>query len=325
MCVSTRGIVGGYVDLVEGSAVLTIPVARSDGSTGRCIARVEAEAEWVGAVPVDGEPGQEAKMRARWLLRHMELEADGDRDALVLYSLPAALVPSPWTPSREPSLLPRDVRAFFPELAAMTQSREVLQLAVVGTLMVAMHTFAFVTFRRQQGIQREYEQLQRYMLLRPEPWLVRLQTDALAVAEIDRMLLPKASDGKRPTTSVAATEGLLYGSRRNELVQAFTVVQAKDGAHAVLFEASKAGSGWQLEHVSLTRPHTLQEGLLEAIKVQTAAEALAQMIHTMPSLLRHQLAAERPSQPPQSPPRKLRPGMMSPSHRPDGVAKPQKR
>ena len=76
--VSTSGIAGGYIDPIEGTAVITLPLSSASGTCG--YARVEAEAEWVAnqvADPSGDEASPEVKAKARWLLRHLEVSVDG--------------------------------------------------------------------------------------------------------------------------------------------------------------------------------------------------------------------------------------------------------
>ena len=81
--VSTSGIAGGYIDPIEGTAVITLPLSSASGTCG--YARVEAEAEWVAnqvADPSGDEASPEVKAKARWLLRHLEVSVDGRSDGV---------------------------------------------------------------------------------------------------------------------------------------------------------------------------------------------------------------------------------------------------
>ena len=114
---STGGMVGGYTDPVQGTAVITVPIVSESGV--RAIARAEAEAEWVGlkaSAEARGEAPPEHQVVAencRWLVRHLEVELveppasspnlsdDAPSSSLVLYSLPANVPLSAWAPDRE--------------------------------------------------------------------------------------------------------------------------------------------------------------------------------------------------------------------------------
>ena len=66
-------LVAGYIDTIQGTAVLTLPVQVKGGRSG--MARVEAEAGWVGtATPAPTS----RNTRCGWLLRHLEVVVDGE-------------------------------------------------------------------------------------------------------------------------------------------------------------------------------------------------------------------------------------------------------
>lgn len=161
--VSTGGVVGGYVDIQEGTAAFRIPLGRSaDG--GAAYARVEAEAEWLrvpGAASASGPPVEE-RASARWLLRHLELEppqggggGHGGQPPLVLYSLEASVPESKWAPSREPSAIPSAVRNLLPNTQALLGDSEAHRFVLTLATAVMANAVAFTYLhRRARGLER---------------------------------------------------------------------------------------------------------------------------------------------------------------------------
>lgn len=167
---SVDGVVGGYTDPVGGTSVLTIPIVTLDGV--HAVARVEAEAEWVGEQAAAEARGEEFVLSpnakaadCRWMLRHLEVErGDGDGGdgaepaPLVLYSVPAKVPLSCWAPRRKPSslmsLFPRWMRALLPEPSGFARDPSVPRLVGIAGLAIALHSFAFVVLRRRIAVHR---------------------------------------------------------------------------------------------------------------------------------------------------------------------------
>lgn len=203
---STSGIVAGYIDLMNGTAVITLPIVSEAGV--RAEARVEAEAEWVvlGAeAQARGEeppaaPENRVSSDCRWLLRHLEVElldasppgtaaaaggAAGEASSaasITLYSVPAHVPLSPWAPSREPSRLPRSVRALLPNPAAVREDAAAGRVIAVAGVALFMHLVAFLALRRRTIDERAIRRAEALLTLPETPALSALRDAAVAAA-----------------------------------------------------------------------------------------------------------------------------------------------
>ena len=239
---STSGVVGGYTDPVGGTACITLPVVSEGGV--RAVARVEAEAEWLVAqaqADARGEPPPSiAKAEScRWLLRHLELEleappsaanASADGRALTLYSLPRNAPLSSWAPSREPSSLPRWLRALLPEPSAVAQAEVTPRLFFVGAAAISAHAVVFVLLHRKMATEQ--------MLRRAETMLTLPETSAHVALTGRAFEIAADAAGPELAKRIVRSEGApLYGHADAKRVLAFTSLRNQ---HELFFKAERA-------------------------------------------------------------------------------------
>lgn len=191
---STDGIVGGYLDPVKGTAVVTLPIVSENGV--RAEARAEAEAEWVvrhteavarGEVP----PEPVRSLACRWLIRHLEVTLEAaeseapeaaSNNVLTLYSLPRNVPLSPWAPNREPSRFPRWLRALFPNPNAVSDSEAMPRMVAVGAAVLLMHSLGFMVIRKRMIAERAIKRAEKTLKLSPTPTLITLRNAAIETA-----------------------------------------------------------------------------------------------------------------------------------------------
>ncbi len=282
---SVGGIIGGYIDPVQGTSVLTIPL-RSEGGV-RAVARVEAEAEWVPewvAAAARGEEGNVTKdVNCRWLMRHLEVDledAGADSSPLVLYSQPAQLPLSCWAPSRTPSgiwsLLPRSVRAMLPEPTGVSEDEAMNRLMGFGALAVGMHIISYFMLRRRIGYTKVLDRVESMLQLRQSPHLGAIRETALRMA--------RKQDG---LSDIALRENsILVGVESRDHVVAYTELANKSD---LLFSAERvtAGGDWMIKTVSVAstemwakRASRLPEGTAS----ERYGEELSAFVHAIPQL-----------------------------------------
>lgn len=290
---STSGILGGYTDPVGGTAVLTIPILASNGA--RAVARVEAEAEWVQLQAEAEARGKKEDPAAalmkdencRWLLRHLEVEpADASvasRDAvtgsnLVLYSMPARVQLSSWAPSRQPSPLPRWLRALLPEPSAVRQSDALPNLLIAAGFAALAHSIAFYALHRKMGMERAMRHAERVLALRETRSLHALRSRALEIAREQAMA---GGSGNTPVPVLANGAGI-YGHASANSVVGLTALNDK---REMLFRAERTSGGgsgggreaWLLTHIALE--HTsLFSGSFARLGPEANAEQLIDAI-----------------------------------------------
>lgn len=195
---SSGGMIGGYTDPVGGTAVLTIPIHSEGGVTA--IARVEAEAEWVGAradARARGEPDPEPDKaeKCRWLLRHLEVSRDPAAEGgvpgsheppVVLYSLPAREPLSVWAPTRGPSRLPYWLRALIPEVPAAAREGDAIpRLLLVAGASIVLHAAVFLHLHRRMSKEKVIRHVETLLALPEAPnlhamrdWVVQIARQA---------------------------------------------------------------------------------------------------------------------------------------------------
>lgn len=249
---STSGVVGGYTDPVGGTACITLPVMSETGV--RAVARVEAEAEWLvvsAQAEARGEaPPAPAKSEScRWLLRHLEVEleappaaanASASAHAITLYSLPRNAALSPWAPSREPSAMPRWLRALLPEPSAVAQAEATPRLLFVGAAAVSAHALVFARLHRRM--------ITEQMLRRAESMLNLPETaggvhDALARRAFELAIEASGPEGAQRV--VRSSGAPLYGHADATRVLAFTSLKNQS---ELFFKAERSAA-------AASRPH----------------------------------------------------------------------
>ena len=260
---STNGVISGYTDPVNGTACIAFPVVSEGGVRG--VARVEAEAEWLvarAAAEARGEtPPEVAKAETcRWLLRHLEVEletppvaanAGANAASLTLYSLPRNAPLSPWAPSREPSVLPRWLRALLPEPSAVVLSETTPRLILVGVITISAHAFVFGILHRRMITER--------MLRRTETMLTLPETTthaALAHRAIE--IAAESETGGSLTTVgriVRSAGAPLYGHADSTRVLAFTSLTNKQ---ELFFKAERAAAAPAQRHGANARSNAKQ-------------------------------------------------------------------
>lgn len=291
--VSTRGAVGGYSDIMGGTAVLRIPLSSSSCS-GIVYARVEAEAEWVGKPSEAEDPTPpEHRVHSRWLLRHLEVQPpDLSASPVVLYSIPAKSSPSPWAPSREPSSLPETVRNLLPNLHTMLRDSDTHSFVLTLAIAIAANAGAFAYLhRRARGLERA-SQVMEMLRLPLNDRAVALRTDAMRIAEqvVEHEQLQPVRDGA------------MYGWQTQDEMFVIAPVISPNVAHDLLLGARRScDKKWELTHVSLTNQEetrrVLTGGELASVDNLGAAQmAVMHMIAAAKSLpLKAPLANSTPS------------------------------
>ena len=282
--VSTRGVIGGYMDPLNGTAVLTIPLLSESGAQG--IARVEAEAEWVG------QPDEEilAQMRrgvsnARWQFRHLEVELQptvqavavepdsflgAEAGPLVLYSVPQRLPLSPWNPPRT-GRLPRWVRDLFPT-HGLGQDDSSLKLIQASGAMLVIHIVAFFYLRHQMLTSQRAKAAQVHLLLKESTTLRKLCERAASIA------INEQAGGTTTPLSLITTNARYGVVGKSDLV-AFTTASSEE--HLVLLFAAERDSGsqqWKLTHVSLQEAGRKEKVLSAATDKDSAHSMVTRMV-----------------------------------------------
>ena len=300
--VATGGIVGGYLDPIKGTAVLTIPLEAASGVA--TVARVEAEAEWVGG----SEAEQQASPKAmdRWLLRHLEVERPaasaavgastptdgasaaavaGSAEPLVLYSLPARVPLSQWAPPPRPSIRgwepPRWCGALFPWWGVGTDD-DFKRLGGAALVAFGMHLGAFLALRARARRAEAFAAVQGAIRLRETPALLELRDAALTTA------LRGRPDLARPA---AGSSSLVHGAVDESSLRAYTLcaVDPKtEGQTDVVFTAARASaeSPWELTHVGLV-DGALKELVLaeaDASDADAVRAAVGKLLERAPAL-----------------------------------------
>ena len=197
--VLVNGPIGGYIDPSGGTAVLTLPLtARRGDTTGRGLARVEAEGAWLS---------RKEGFDDRWLLRHLEVTREGaaDEAPTVLYALPPTAPLPPWAPSRE-SAVPHDLRAYFPDFSFFMQTDEGRKVAVALAAVVAMNAAAFAVLRGRVGRVATIRPVESALKIEPTPKIAALLNRALTAAQ--------PAGGGRPRCSTARALAAACAPRR---------------------------------------------------------------------------------------------------------------
>jgi hypothetical protein len=242
--VSTRGAVGGYSDIMGGTAVFRIPLS-SSSSSQIIYARVEAEAEWVGK-PSQGEDPTppEQKVHSRWLLRHLEVQPpDLSTSPVVLYSIPAKSLPSPWAPSREPSSVPETLRNLFPNMHTMLRDSDTHRFVLALAIAIAANASAFAYLHRRARSLERASQVMQMLRLPLNDQTLALRTEAMRVAEqvVEYEQLQPVRDGG------------MYGWQTQDEMFVIAPVISPNMAHDLLLAARRlSDKKWELTHVSLT-------------------------------------------------------------------------
>jgi len=304
---STSGIVAGYIDLMNGTAVITLPIVSEAGV--RAEARVEAEAEWVvlGAeARARGEeppaaPVNRVSSDCRWLLRHLEVElldaalpgtaaaaggaageASSAAASVTLYSVPAHVPLSPWAPSREPSRLPRSVRALLPNPAAVREDAAAGRVITVAGVALLMHLVAFLALRRRTIDERAIRRAEALLTLPETPALSALRDAAVAAANSAPRAAADAGIVRQPGAA-------LYGRALPHEVIGYTALESNK---ELFFRAERvavrlgAGGGlrarpggmayeWVLTHLAVEPTVLYSSRLAKLPEGASAAECLA--------------------------------------------------
>lgn len=301
-----EGPVGGYVDALGGTAVLTLTLRGADGASSGT-ARVEAETEWVSAGRAEPEPGEAAT--ARWLLRHLEFEPrePARGPAEVLYSVPAKRPPSAWAPSREPSgWLPDAVRPLLPEPQGLIESVEGRRLFGTFAFGVTLHVLAFSIFRgRVRRVQRTGRAMELLALRATPEQLPPAELKALRAEALDSAVAKRASErGLRPSSEAffgcmraAGADGQEQQQQQLDLyVAAEGPKPDKAGTQRldVLIRAVRSGARakWQLVHVSVHDPQHKEARLSEAA-ADDAEAARAAFVELVSDAVREQQRIEK--------------------------------
>ena len=301
---STRGFVAGYFDAIGGTAVLELPLQSESGTKG--VARVEAEAEWVGEDDAERRTKLQNRTDVRWLLRHLEVELlpakggteqgagqgglaegatlggaqlGGATEPVVLYSIPARLPLSVWAPPRTPSKLPRWVRALFPTygLGEDEGSAKLLQ-AAAGAL--CLHIVVAFAMRRKMQAQWAIRAAEDLLLLPESPAMHDLRTHAV------RLALQEQAAGTY-TPAALSTNAALYGVVTSAELAAYSPVHHSDSSSLdLLFAAERAGGRgpWRLTHVSLNDAGRKDKYLAATADLEGAQAAIYAMTNDFTSV-----------------------------------------
>jgi len=252
--VSTKGVVGGYVLPIMGTAVLTFPVNAENGASA--IARVEAETEWLGVAEEERTLEQVRSMSPRWVLRHLEVDfpaARGDAGPLVLYSLPPRAPLAPWSPLREEegSWMPRWLRDLVPVHAACRDPN--MQKLFLGfCAIMAMHTGTYVYMRGPMARNRAIQMVRESLVLQEDkagvPALREVAMNAAAIAA--RQQMPR---GNERAVSFVVRSPLLGVVEPKSAIICTSLDQAKSAKLELLFKSTRESErdAWTLTHISV--------------------------------------------------------------------------
>ncbi len=282
--VLVNGPIGGYIDPSGGTAVLTLPLtARRGDTTGRGLARVEAEGAWLS---------RKEGFDDRWLLRHLEVTREGaaDEAPTVLYSLPPTAPLPPWAPSRE-SAVPHDLRAYFPDFSFFMQTDEGRKVAAALAAVVAMNAAAFAVLRGRVGRVATIRPVESALKIEPTPKIAALLNRALTAAQPAgggelALLDGSCFGGGVRAAAPAARRGAVVAESKAEVVALYAPLSTpKD----LLVRAQHAGGGeWTLTHVGLQDAHATEDALdgVKDADPTTVREAVSAMVSRAPNLLR---------------------------------------
>jgi len=269
--VVVRGVVGGYLDTLHGSAVLTIPIRASSGSGPQIIARVEAEADWVRTTAEEVRPIERRAAPVRWLLRHMELEVEGSPPE-ILYSLPAHRPQSPWAPGHGPFLIPRPLRAAVPEMSGLLKDPGAMQALVLSGALMLMNALGYIYVRGHGRRRKEFEMMCTKMSIPLSRRIVMLREQAAkmvnkAAAERNASRGRISLSSKSLLVKNIADDLPIYGSVTPELTRAFSMVNTNGGLQALVIEiignADDRGEG-RLSKAALISPNEILEAFMTA-------------------------------------------------------------
>lgn len=305
---STNGIVGGYTDPIGGTAVITMPIVGENGV--EAVARVEAEAEWVqlkAEAEARGEVPPEPKRSetCRWLLRHLEVErvdgataapvaltdGDGSGDGgggggttasdgvLTLYSLPQRVPTSLWAPSREPSMLPRWLRALLPEPNGVKSSEAFPRVLMVGGVVVLMHALAFRSINQKMVAEKALRRAEALLTLAETPAHVAMRDRAIELAA-------QTVEASKGGPVIRSAGSLLYGRASAKEVVGFTALRDKRELFFRAEKSDKRRAEWVLTYIAV-EPTELWSKRLAKLPDNADAE----------TLLENMLAGVRQTQP----------------------------
>jgi len=277
---STNGMVGGYTDPVQGTAVITMPIVSDAGV--RAVARAEAEAEWVlleKEAEARGEPPPERQLagNCRWLVRHLDVElidppAGMEPSSVVLYSLPSNVALSPWAPERESSARsPHWLRALFPRMSAVASDEAMPRIMSVAAIAIVMHAVAFLSLRGRMKTDQVLRQVESALSLPMTPALEAVRDAAVRAAR------------RVPGASPLAGAPLFGFVRPNELI-AYTALPENQELffRAELTPIKGKGSDWVLTQVAIERTVSWASRLQRLPEGTPPEDGLAAML-AMPS------------------------------------------
>ena len=273
--VSTAWTVGGYFDSLGGTTVFEISLTGAGGA--KAIARVEAEAEWVGAHggATVTSSAMEQKYASRWLLRHLELQPEARRESpIVLYSTPPIMPLPPFAPSREPRWLPHSIGGLFPNLKGDTFA---YQLMIGGAIVLTAQAMLYARFRYNDGAARAAERVQELMAVHGGEALAAIRAEAIRAVSAGVKMAP-------------AEKAKFYGRVSTEYVAALTPIVHANASRPtprdLLFAAEKSAGGkggWRLTHASLSdlRTKTNKLAPLAHLPDDEAAEGARDAVEQM--------------------------------------------
>lgn len=277
--VSTDGIVGGYVDMIGGTAVLLLPLRTQAGAKGH--ARLEAEAQRVAAEdqsPLGFALGTD---EYRWSLRHLEVtkELPAPAPTQVLFDAPAELELPAYAPAREPapprSLLPREVQMLLP-----------VDLTLMRWATFHLLTIGFIArwVSRHVARQRAATALEALIQVPADPSLLEVRASALRAIAAEAV--PESGSILEAPAKITINTDDFYGDVvEGRDLAAYNRVTSPTGTVDLFIHATRRGEkgGWRLLSSSIVDTRDTDAILTDAVDDVDAARRAIRAVATRTS------------------------------------------
>ena len=279
--VSTDGFVGGYVDMIGGTAVLLLPLHAHAGVKGH--ARIEAEAQRVAAdeqSPLGFTLGAD---EYRWSLRYLEVtkELPAPAPTQVLLNAPAELELPAYAPAREPalprSLLPREAQMLLP-----------VDLTLMRWATIHLLTIGLVArwVSRNVARQRAATALEALIQVPADPSLLELRAAALRVIAAEAPV--SGSVLEAPAKIIVNTDDFYGEVLEGRDLAAYNRVTSPTGTVDLFMHATrrtdKGGTtGWRLLSSSIVDTRDTDAILIDAVDDADAARSAIRAVATRTS------------------------------------------